>query len=61
MKAKADQFPVESSSEAAKKQPDLVLLPGGDELTDEEAFYAAQEVAFAALKARHQARPRRKL
>ncbi len=38
------------------------LLPDDEgELTDEEAFYLAQEESFAEMRARYQARPRRKL
>jgi hypothetical protein len=60
MKTRPSPFSVQPDSQV----PDEVarsLPPTEDELTDEEAFYEAQKVAFAALKARHQMRPRRKL
>jgi hypothetical protein len=41
----------------AERRPDR----GAAVLTDEEAFYAAQEEAFADMRVRNQARPRRKL
>lgn len=37
------------------------LLGDEQELTDEEAFYLAQEESFADMRARYQAWPRRKL
>ena len=44
------------------KQPDPTLLPDDEgDLTDEEAFYLAQEEAFADMRARYEAWPRRKL
>jgi hypothetical protein len=45
------------------KQANPALLPEDDEgeLTDEEAFYLAQEEAFADMRARYEAWPRRKL
>jgi hypothetical protein len=42
------------------EHPGLAQAPEVQALTDEEAFYAAQEEAFADLRARSQARPRRK-
>jgi hypothetical protein len=61
MKAKA--VPVSSEPDArGTKVPDRALLPDDDgELTDEEAFYLAQDVAFAEWRAHNEARPRRKL
>jgi hypothetical protein len=41
--------------------PEPRLFANEDDLTDEEAFYLAQEVGFASLKARYEARPRRKM
>ena len=60
---KANATPVSSEPDAREtKLHDRALLPDDEgELTDEEAFYLAQELGFAALKARHQARPRRKM
>lgn len=60
MKTRPSPFPVEPEPQA----PDEVarsLPPTDDEITDEEAFYEAPEVAFAELNARNQMRPRRKL
>lgn len=37
------------------------LFTDEDELTDEEAFYLAQEAAFASLRARYEARLRREI
>lgn len=60
MKTRPSPFHVQPDSqrpdEVARNSP-----PTDDELTDEEAFYEAQKVAFAALRARQQMRPRRKL
>jgi hypothetical protein len=48
-------------AENRRRSPDL---QGSDAVTesqtDEQAFYAAQEVAFADLRAYHASRPRRK-
>jgi hypothetical protein len=60
MKTRPNPLPVQPEPQA----PDDIAgsLPlTDDEMTDEEAFYEAQKVAFAALKARNQMRPRRKL
>lgn len=43
------------------KETDRLLPRDEDELTDEEAFYLAQDVAFAEWRAHNDARPRRKL
>lgn len=59
---KAHPVPVEDPPEPREAEgftPEPHLLE--DELTDEEAFYLAQEEAFAVLRARNAARPRRKL
>jgi hypothetical protein len=50
---------------SAESEPRDVLAerrpaPVKSAATDEEAFYVAQEEAFADLRARNQARPRRK-
>lgn len=37
------------------------LVTSEDVLTDEEAFYFAQEAAFACLRDRHARRPRRRM
>lgn len=41
--------------------PEPSLRTGKEELTDEEAFYLAQEESFADLRARYESRPRRKI
>lgn len=61
MKPKAAPLATASDSREPKA-PDPRLLPDDEgELTDEEAFYLAQEEAFADMRARYQAWPRRKL
>lgn len=61
MKPKAAPLPT-ASDPREPKQSEPALLPDDEgELTDEEAFYLAQEEAFADMRARYQARPRRKL
>ena len=58
----AKSLPLANSvAESRHRSPDLqgseaVVEP----VTDEQAFYAAQEVAFADLRAYHASRPRRK-
>jgi hypothetical protein len=44
-----------------KELPPEPPLSTEEELTDEEAFYLAQEESFADMRARYQAWPRRKL
>jgi hypothetical protein len=41
--------------------PEPPLSTDDEELTDEEAFYLAQEEAFADMRARYESRPRRKI
>jgi hypothetical protein len=62
MRMKAHPLPVNADArEPEKLPPDPRLLADEDELTDEEAFYLAQEVGFASLNARFEARRRRKM
>lgn len=49
------------SEEIEELSPEPRLLADVGELTDEEAFYLAQEVSFADLRARYQAWPRSKM
>lgn len=58
-------YPPSATDSAEEQQTGALhpepLLTNEDVLTDEEAFYLAQQEAFAALKARHARRPRRKI
>jgi hypothetical protein len=54
--ASAASEPPDQASALTERRP----VPVRGTTTDEEAFYAAQEDAFADLRARNQARPRRK-
>lgn len=60
MKAKAAPLSIQPDAEEPKAI-DRPLIPDEDELTDEEAFYLAQEEAFADMRARYASWPRRKL
>jgi hypothetical protein len=48
-------------AESRRRTPDLQgSETAAESYSDEQAFYAAQEVAFADLRAYHASRPRRK-
>lgn len=61
MKPKAAPLPTASDAREAKQAKPVLLPDDEGELTDEEAFYLAQEEAFTDMRVRYQAWPRRKL
>ena len=61
MKPKAAPFPTASDPQEPKQSEPALLPDDEGELTDEEAFYLAQEEAFADMRTRYEAWPRRKL
>ena len=61
MKPKAAPLPTVSEPREPKQANPALLSDDESEFTDEEAFYLAQEEAFADMRARYKAWPRRKL
>ena len=60
---KPTESPPSAAPVADSRRRTLDVQPDGvaeESLTEEQAFYAAQEVAFADLRAYHASRPRRK-
>ena len=60
MGSEAAPFPTQPDP-PEPEEAEAALGSDEDELTDEEAFYLAQEVAFADMRARYAAWPHRKL
>jgi hypothetical protein len=62
MKANPASFSIQGEvPELEGRFPELRPLPDEIELSEEEAFYRAQEEAFAHLRARQERRPRKKI